>query len=218
MIMKTPSSSKPTGSQHVRACLLSLLFLLALICNGCLSKPALRTQLFAFQTPPPAASPSSMRVLALRPVTVSPIFDNNSFIYRTGPETYEIDHYASFMASPGQSIGIAVRAHLLASGLFQNVIEAGSPARADVLMGVHVTELYGDFSQPGHPAAVLAMQITLVPVMNANNRRPILQKEYSSRIPLEKNTAADVMTAWDTGLGEIMTDFLSDVARRAGRQ
>jgi ABC-type uncharacterized transport system auxiliary subunit len=218
MIMKTPSPSKFAGPQSVQACLLPLLFFLALVCGGCLSKPALRTQLFAFQTPPPATSSSSTRVLTLRSVTVSPIFDNNSFIYRTGSETYEIDHYASFMASPGQAIGIAVRAHLLASGLFQNVVASGTSSRADVFMEVHVTELYGDFSQPGHPAAMLAMQITLLPATDANNRRPILQKEYSSRIPLEKNTAADVMTGWDTALGEIMTDFLSDVARKARRQ
>ena len=207
--MKTLSSSKSAA--------VFLLFLLALICNGCLSKPALQTQLFAFQNPPPAATVSSTRVLGLRSVTVSPLFDNNSFIYRTGAETYEIDHYANFMASPGQAIGIAVRAHLLASGFFQNVVEADSTARADMLMEVHVTELYGDFSQPGHPASVLAMRVTLLPATDANNHRPFLQKDYSSRIPLKKNTAADVMAGWDTALGEVMTELLSDVARKGRR-
>jgi hypothetical protein len=210
MIMITQSQSKSARAQSAWAGVLSLL-LIALLGNGCLSKPALRTQMFAFQSPPPAASETG-GVVVLRSVTMSPVFDNNSFIYRTGPETYEIDPYASFMAAPGQAIAIAVRARLLASGHFRNVVEPGSLAPANFLMEVHVSELYGDFSQPGKGAAVLSLRIALFRVDNAGNRRPILQKDYSRHIAVKNNTAADVMAGWDEALSEIVTEFNEDLS------
>lgn len=209
MIMITQSQSKSAGSKNVRAGAL-LLLLIALLGNGCLSKPALRAQIFAFQSPPPAPSETG-GVVMLRSVTVSPVFDNNSFIYRTGPEAYEIDPYASFMAAPGQAIAIAMRSRLLADGHFRNVVEPGSLAPANQLMEVNVSELYGDFSQPGKSAAVLSMRITLFRQDNNGNRRPILQKDYSRRIALKNNTAADVMAGWNEALNEIVTDFIGDL-------
>jgi hypothetical protein len=188
------------------------LLLIALLGNGCLSKPALRTEMFAFQSPPPAATTSPMNgVVVLRSVNVSPVFDNNSFIYRTGPETYEIDPYASFMAAPGPAIAIAMRARLLAGGHFRNVVEPGSLVQPNELMEVSVSELYGDFSQPGKGAAVISLHINLFHVDNAGYRRPLLQKDYSRHIALKKNTAADVMAGWDEALNEIVDEFTDDV-------
>ncbi len=182
-----------------------LLLLIGLVEGGCLSKPALRTQMFAFQSPPPAeTAPSFGKAIAVRFVTVSPLFDKNSFIYRTGAETYEIDHYASFMAAPDQSIAIAMRTCLLNSGHFRMVIEPGSSMKADEFIEAHVSELYGDFSQPGKGVAVLSMKISMF-----DGNGLLLQKDYTRRIPLQTNTAADVMGGWNTALNEIMTEFIS---------
>lgn len=214
MIMITPSQSKSAGPQGTQAGAL-LLLLIALLGNGCLSKPALKTQMFAFQSPPPAeAASQGGAMIMLRSVDVSPVFDNNSFIYRTGPETYEIDHYASFMAAPGQAIAIGIRSRLLASGHFRNVVDMSSVVPANQLMQVHVSELYGDFSQPGKGAAVLSMRIALFRQDNNGNRRPVFQQDYSRRIALKKNTAADVMAGWNEALDEIMTEFTGDLSGR----
>jgi len=211
MIMITQSQSKSARSHSVRASAL-LLLLAALLANGCLSKPALKTQMFAFQSPPPAEAASQTGpVIMLRSVTVSPVFDNHSFIYRTGPETYEIDPYASFMAAPDEAIAIGIRSRLLASGSFQNVIDPASLVPANRLMEVHVSELYGDFSQPGKGAAVLSMRISLFRQDNTENRRQVFQKDYTRRIALKNNTAADVMAGWNEALNEIMTDFTGDL-------
>jgi hypothetical protein len=209
--MITHSRSKFAGLQNIWAGGL-LLLLIALVGNGCLSKPALKTQMFAFQNPPPAEAASQTGpVIMLRSVSVSPVFDNNSFIYRTGPETYEIDPYASFMAAPGQAIAIGIRSRLLASGRFQNVVEPGSLVPAYRLMEVHVSELYGDFSQPGKGAAVLSMRVSLFHGDVNGNRRPLLQKDYTRRIALKNNTAADVMAGWNEALDQIMADFIGDL-------
>jgi hypothetical protein len=211
MIMITHSQSKSVRPQSVRAGVL-LLLLIALLGNGCLSKPALRTQMFAFQSPSPVAPASQTDgIVMLRSVNVSPVFDNNSFIYRTGPETYEIDPYASFMAAPGPAIAVAIRSRLLASGRFQNVVDPASLVPANQLMEVHVSELYGDFSQPGKGAAVLSVRIAVFRQDNNGNRRPVFQNDYTRRIALKKNTAADVMAGWNEALDQIMTDFIGDL-------
>jgi uncharacterized lipoprotein YmbA len=204
MIMLTQSQSKFAGAL--------LLLLIALLGNGCLSKPALKTQMFAFQSPPPAESASQTGpVIMLRSVSVSPIFDNNSFIYRTGPETYEIDPYASFMAAPAQAIAVGIRSRLLASGHIQSVVEPASSIPANQLMEVHVSELYGDFSQPGKGAAVLSARITLFRLDNIGNRQPVFQNDYTRRIALKNNTAANVMAGWNEALDQIMADFIGNI-------
>ena len=215
--MTIPSQSKSALMQNIWPHFLILL-LAGLVCNGCLSKPSLKTEMFAFQNPPPAKTTStSGRVIAVHSVDISALFNNNSFTYRTGPQSYETDPYANFMASPQETIAIAVRAHLRSNGYFKDVVEPGSLVNADEIVDVHVFELYGDFSEPGHAAAVLSMRISLYRSEAAKGEQLILQKDYSRRIPLQKNTAAAVMAGWDKALGEIMTQFTDDLGNGTNR-
>jgi hypothetical protein len=207
--MKTQPQSKPAGLQNVRMGMLSWFALVAgLLCNGCLSRPAIRQETFAFQSPPPKASQSQGTILSISSVDVSALFNRQSFVYRTGPEAYETDPYSGFLVPPGQAIAIAMRGYLLGSGQFQNVIGPDSRVKPDRIMEVHVSELYGDFSQAGQPVAVLSMRVTL---FDEKGREPVLLKDYSRRIPLKENTAAAVMAGWNTALGEIMAEVTADV-------
>ena len=43
----------------------------------------------------------------------------------------------------------------------------------------------------------------------------MLQKDYSCRIALKQNTAADVMAGWNVALNEIVNEFVADVVRGA---
>jgi hypothetical protein len=193
--------------------LLLLLLLAGLVGNGCLSKPALKQQTFAFQNPPLATTTSATGgVVAVHPISVSPLFNRPSFVYRTGPEAYETDAYAGFLVAPSKAIDIAVRAHLLSSGRFQNVVEPGGPLSARKAVEIHVSELYGDFSQSGRPAAVLTLQVSFFDVSDTKRRPLLWQKNYSRRVPLQRPTAAAVMGGWDGALDEIMTEVSNDLA------
>jgi hypothetical protein len=195
-------------SQGIRTGAFLCLLLIGL--NGCLTRPALRRETFAFQSPADTKTSSGGTVVAVSFATVSPLFDKSSFTYRTGPQSYESDPYAGFMVAPGEAIAIAMRAHLLDSGRFADVAEPGSFMQGNEFIEAYVSELYGDFREPSHPVAVLSMRISVYNSRN-NNHEPILQKDYQERIPLQKNTAADVMTGWNTALGQIMTQFISDL-------
>ena len=178
---------------------------------GCISRPALHHEYFALQSPPLApGKSSSVVVVSLRPVQVSAIYDRRAFIYRVSPESYEIDDYAGFVASPGRVIGVPIRAYLLNSGLFNDVVEPGSAIPAGKTIEVYVLHLYGDFQMPDAPAAVLSLRIHMY---DAETFSPDLDKSYSSRVPLKSKTAAGVAAAWSQGLAEIMAQVKEDMTK-----
>lgn len=182
---------------------------LGLLLTGCLSRPSLVHQDFALQTPAAAgAAPAGHAVLAVRPIEVSPLFAGRALVYRTGPNTYETDPYAGFLVAPHDALGIPIRAHLANSGLFASVVEPGSLLTADQVLQVRVVELYGDFRQPGQPAAVLSLRM----VFAAAGGNILLQKDYSRSVPLKKNTAAEVVAGYDQALAAIMADVAGDLA------
>jgi ABC-type uncharacterized transport system auxiliary subunit len=191
---------------------------LALGLAGCLSKPALRRQTFAFQIPPTAAPTESkgQSVLAIRSCEVAPTFASRSLAYRTGQDAYELDPYAGFLIQPAAAVEIPVRAYLRNSGAFKDVVELGGAFAPDVLLDVRVSELYGDFRSPGHAAAVLSLHLRFFTVESGRTGKTWLQKDYSRREPLKENTAAAVVAGWDQALAQIMAEAIADIgtARR----
>jgi len=180
---------------------------LGLFLAGCLSKPALGEKRFAFQTPAISKSAAGMDTLVVPPVEVSPSFAKQALVYRIGPNEYETDPYAGFLASPDQSLTIPIRASLANSGLFSTVTGPDSLIKPDRVLQIYVTELYGDFRDAKQPAAVLAMHV----VFASFGGDVILQKEYSRHVTIQKNTAAAVVAGWDQALDEIMGELVSDL-------
>lgn len=217
MLMMTPTQSSPGTPRSFWSGTLWISILVAFACNGCLSKPALKHDAYAFQNPPPSKTVTAADggVIACS-VAVSPLFNRHQFVYRIGPEAYETDPYAGFLVAPGQAVAIATRAHLLSSGRFQNVVEPGSRVKADKSIEVHVSELYGDFSESSQPAAVLSMRIILFDGEDTKRRPPLLQQNYSRRVPLRGKTAAAVMAGWNTALAEIMAEAAPTLASGKG--
>lgn len=191
--------------------LLPLALLFAI--TGCLSRPALVHQTFAFQNPPAAGARSakSDHILTLRTVEVSPLFQGRSLAYRTGPDAYELDPYASLLVPPNRALAIPLVAYLRNSAAFKEVVQPGSPIAADTFLDVHVSELYGDFRQPDQPAAVLSIRLLLFRAGTGKEPECLLHKDYSRRIPLQQKTAAAVVAGWDKALSEIMAEASSDL-------
>jgi ABC-type uncharacterized transport system auxiliary subunit len=199
-------------------------FTLALVLTGCLSRPAILQQTYALQAPHSAspAAPKSNAVLALRVVAVSPLFTGQDFVYRMGPDEYEVDPYAAFLVSPSHTLAIALRDSLRDIGAFKDVVEPESQLTADIDLEIHVTELYGDFRKPGPPAAVITLRALFFEAGSKTAHHPFLEKEYTRRVPLPKQTAANLAAGWDQALsaivGEIASDFTAtQVARPSAK-
>jgi ABC-type uncharacterized transport system auxiliary subunit len=193
-----------------------LLLVSAFAFGGCLSRPVMKQQTFAFSVP--AASSVSeaagSRVLGIRTLTVAPPFDGRSFIYRTGEFSYERDAYAGFLALPAEVLANPVTELLRGDGYFSAVVKMGSAARPNTLIEINVNELYGDIRKTESPAAVLSLQVILTDSKNGLPGKVLLQKNYSRRIPMKSTAPAALMAAWNQALVEIFADIASDFRRQ----
>ena len=196
-------------------------FLLVCVCGltGCLSRPALNKQTFAFGIPAIAATNvvSSNRMLGIRNLQIAAPFEGRSLVYRTGEFSYVCDPYAEFLEPPAEELMAPVRGWLRGNGDFSAVVEAGSALKPDTLVEVSVSQLFGDFRQPERPAAVLTMRFVFFDATNGVSGKVILQQEYSRSIPLSAPTTAALMEGWNQSLAEILAEVSSDFAQKMER-
>jgi ABC-type uncharacterized transport system auxiliary subunit len=212
--MNTPIQSPQNRRTPLCAAigLLPLWAALGFILTGCLSRPALERKTFALQSPPAgkSAAAKGKGLLVVRSVDVSPLFESRALVYRTGPETYEVDAYAGFLIAPNQALAIPIRAWLGNSGAFEDVLEPGSLLKGDKELQVHVGELYGDFRKSDQPASVLSLRMVFLDAGSMG--KVFLQKDYSRSVPLKQKTAAAVVAGYDEALTSIMTEVAADLA------
>src|SRR5271170_2941224 len=189
-------------------------FLLAYVCGltGCLSRPALNKQTFAFSAPAIAATNvvAGDRVLGIRTLQIAAPFEGRSLVYRTGEFSYVRDPYAELLEPPAEELIPPVRGWLRGNGDFSAVVEAGSALKPDTLVEVSVNQLFGDFRQPEHPAAILTMRFVFFDATNGVPGKAIFQQKYSRSIPLGTPTAATLMEGWGQALSEILAQVSSD--------
>jgi cholesterol transport system auxiliary component len=184
---------------------------------GCLSRPPLNKQTFAFGTPVLLTTngPASHRVLGIKSLHIAPPFDGRSFVYRTGEFSYERDPYAGFLGLPAEQLAAPVSEILRGNGCFGDVVGAGSAVQPDTLVEISITQLYGDIRKPKSPFAVLAMQVTFMEATNGLPGLVILQRNFSRRIPMTSTAPAALMEGWSRALVGILTEVASDFRRKA---
>ena len=191
----------------------TLLVLGAVLANGCLSKPPLVRQDFAFPLPPSNAKQvqQGKDVLEIRELDVAAPFDSQSFLYRTGFGSYERDPYAEFLVPPSEALLQPLIGLLQSQGCFEDVIASTSLLRPDRYLAVRVTELCGDFRNRSSPAALMRIRFELLGSRNGQPGKLLLQKDYEEHVPLRARTAAALMAGWDQALNRITREFGSDL-------
>ena len=179
---------------------------------GCVSRPALNEETFAFNTPalPATHGVSNGRVLEIRTLQIAPPFDSRSLIYRTGEFSYQRDPYAAFLGLPAEVLVGPVSEMLRDDGGFSEVVQPGSALEPDMLVEITILQLYGDIRKPRSPDAVLAMRVTFMDATNGMSGKVILQRDYSRRVPLGLTTPAALMNGWNQALGSILSEATSD--------
>ena len=184
---------------------------------GCLSRPNLDEQTFAFSAPALLSTNGSAnhRVLGIKSLQISPPFDARSFVYRTGEFAYERDPYARFLGLPAEQLAVPVSEILSRDGCFSEVVEADSAVKSDALVDITVSQLYGDIRNPKTPFAVLAMRVTFLEATNSLPGGLILQQDCSRRIPMTSTAPAALMAGWNRALVEILAEVASDFRGQA---
>lgn len=188
------------------------IFLLgAMLMAGCLSRPHLERQSFTFAIPPAAENSSTNGPdIGVRRIRVAPPFDGQSLTYRTGEFSYERDPYAEFLGAPEEILMAPVCQYLRNSGAFREVTGPNGMVSPDVGLEITVMELYGDFRDRAHPAAMLRMRFVASRAGDAS-RQLLLQKEYTRKIPVQARTAAALVVGWNEALKQITSEAAEDL-------
>ena len=189
--------------------------ILASICalSGCLSRPALNKQTFAFTAPEMArTNAATARVLGIKNLKIAAPFEGRSLVYRTGDNAYVRDPYAEFLDTPAESLLVTIREWLRDNGSF-TVVEPGSSLKPNTFAEISVTRLYGDFRQPQQAAAILSMRFLFFDAANGLPGKVLLEREYSGSIALKSSTPAALMAGWNQALTQVLTQVTSDFQR-----
>jgi uncharacterized lipoprotein YmbA len=162
---------------------------------------------------PPLAMPGQPatprpEVLRLGNVHVAAAYDGNALVYRLDDVQYRSDPYHAFIAEPGPMLGNRMAEWLDHAGLFQTVAQPGSARPAAYVLDATVIELYGDFRAKRIPAAVLAVQFSLI---DQSGPRPRLVRErtIASRVELPQASPEALVR----GYGQALADILSQLVR-----
>lgn len=208
--VRGPSHGPPSISANA-----AVLIAACALITGCLSRPPLVKQHFAFAIPPltSAKPPANAPVLAIRRLSVSSPFDGISLVYRTGQFSYETDPYAEFLAPPADVLRAPLRQYFQASGLFGDVTQQGSALRPNLLVEITVEQLYGDFRNRADPQAVLEVRLAFFDAPGGRPGKVILDKNYVRRAKLAARSAAALMASWNDALKQIMAEAVSDLER-----
>lgn len=218
MITFPPSAMKPSTARRTitlrKLLIVSGLNLTLLFC-GCASRSPWRHESFALNIPASGETGPAAHtiILWLGRVTVSPLFRDQTLVYRTSENSYEQDPYAEFLVPPSQMLEECLLAGLRNGHAFADVLDTGSSLKPACSMEVSVSQLYGDFRQPGKPTAVLQMRFLLYSTGPANHERLLWQREFSKNIPLTHRTPAALLDGWNTGLQQIMEETNLELKR-----
>src|SRR5690606_14158979 len=141
-------------------------------------------------------------VLAVGRPRVSPLFDHQGFVYRTGAETFESDPFYEWLAPPADVLHAALIDRLDGSGPF-SAIQRGSVAGAQWLRELDVDRLYADRREPSAPAAVLAGRFRLIDLREVRPRRA-LELRFDEREPAAGGGAQALVDAWARALARAL--------------
>ncbi len=179
--------------------------------TGCLSKPALRREVFLVS--PPAVSTNApnrkfSEGIQLRPVSVAAPFAGRSLVYRLSDTAYEVDPYAQFLVAPDRMLDAAIRQWCRQSGIFREVLGPESPGPSGYWGEIHVSEFYGDLRPGRTPVASIALQFTLI-TRRQGSPLPgdVSTRQVARTVPLRERTAAAVADGLQQALGEALAEL-----------
>jgi uncharacterized lipoprotein YmbA len=183
----------------------------ALALAGCsIGKPIPQATTYVVDPPPAAGSSAPRRPETLRMgnVRVAAAYAGNALVYRLDDVQYTSDPYHAFIAEPGAMLGNRMAEWLEHAGPFKTVSQPGNGRSAPYVLEATVTELYGDFRKGRPPAAVVAVQFTLIDQAGA---RPKLVHERTivSRVDLPQASPDALVRGYGKALSGILSELVA---------
>ena len=150
------------------------------------------------------------RVLSVRNMHVSDAFASTNLVYRTSQLEWQSDYYHLFFITPESMMTGAVRDVISESGLFSQVLTDASIMGPTHFLEGAVTAMYGDFSDPLAPTAVLEMEFLLI---DDQESAPsvLLKKQYKARTTITHTAPQNLVAGLGRSFTKIMEQFQTDI-------
>jgi hypothetical protein len=96
------------------------------------------------------------------------------------------------------------------SGAFRTTCAGSSAADHDLVLEAIVTSLYGDYTNPAAPQAVLAIHFFVLAEENTRTN-VIFDRTYSEHVALGGHDPDTLVRGWSQGLQRILTSLEADL-------
>ena len=185
-----------------------------LIIVGCsIGRPIPQATTYIVDPPAEVAVPSEPRrpeTLRIGNVRVAAPYAGSALVYRLDDVRYASDPYHTFVSDPGAMLGSRIAEWLDQAGPFSTVSQPGSARAAPYVLEAMVAELYGDFREGRPPAAVLAVQFTLMEQVSARPK-VIYERTIARRVDLPKASPDALVRGYGTALAEILSQVTPEL-------
>ncbi|MEO6845630.1 MAG: ABC-type transport auxiliary lipoprotein family protein [Chthoniobacterales bacterium] len=160
-----------------------------------------------------SAPSSNGPALSIDQLQIASPYANQGFVYHLPGGTVQSDYYHLFLSAPQFNIAEQLKASLRKSGHFRTVSGYNQSQGADYILNGNIEALYGDYTNPQQPFAVVAMRIYLSKKVESSSIDKNLLGHYEKRIPLSRNSPDGLVKAWDTGLASIFANIEHDITQ-----
>ena len=156
-------------------------------------------------------SVSGKNFLKIERADVNQAYMHRDFNYRVGPDEFISDYYNQFYRPVGALISSEIYKWLSNTGLFKDVLPVNTLLDAKYLLDSKVIDIYGDYTNPADPRAVLNMQFFLIDD-STDTAKLTYSNVYNQSVPISSRTPGALVEGWNKALKNLLNDFETDLA------
>jgi ABC-type uncharacterized transport system auxiliary subunit len=185
------------------------------VLSGCRTQQAYNKSYYVLETDRKAQAKMAKtdHILEVSHFAIDSAFSEKGLVYRVDEFEYESDFYNEFLVSPSAMITEKLRNWLSETAVFKRVLAPGSLVDPTHLIEGNITELYGDFRDKSSPIAVMEIRVFLLEIKSGMGPVVVTGKIYKSTAAFESAGAANLVSALNTCLTEILVDLEEDLAQ-----
>ncbi|HEY8251620.1 MAG TPA: ABC-type transport auxiliary lipoprotein family protein [Burkholderiales bacterium] len=179
---------------------------LACVLTGCISTGGREAQRYYILEDAGAKAAESKAaragVLLLTPPTTSSFYDTQGIAYSRAPGMRAYYQYHSWTEAPGRRIGELLGARLERSGAFSAVASVPGAVRGELVLSIHLTELYHDAAAaPGTARVALVAEL-----VDPSRRALVTRRSFEASAPAATYDAPGAVQAFNRAIALLLDD------------
>jgi len=143
-------------------------------------------------------------------VDVNHAYHHRDFNYRTGPDEFISDYYNQFYKPVGALVTSELYKWMSSAGIYKDVLPVNNLINAKYILDSKLVDIYGDFSNPDDPRAILNMQFFLVDD-SSDVAELAYSNVYNQNIAISSKTPGALVEGWNEALKNILKQLESDL-------